>query len=100
MTGPGIGPQPEPSLGTHFFQDLLESQIYPLAICLDDPKTIFNNHFFNKMPNRIGEWIDVEENLREKIRLIRVSDYRPNHHIKLNMKDDLSKAVAYLEADK
>ncbi len=45
MTGPGIGPQPEPSLGTHFFQDLLESQIYPLAICLDDPKTIFNNHF-------------------------------------------------------
>ena len=32
LAGPGIGPAPEPSLGTHFFQDLLEQQIYPLAI--------------------------------------------------------------------
>ncbi len=24
LAGPGIGPEPEPSLGTHFFQDLLE----------------------------------------------------------------------------
>jgi hypothetical protein len=99
MTGPGIGLQPEPSLGTHFFQDLLESQIYPLAICMDDPTTIFNERFFYKMPNRISEWIQVDEKMAQCIRLIRVSDFRPGHHIKLNMKDDQGKAVAYLEPD-
>jgi len=34
LAGEGFGLPPEPSLGTHFFQDLLESQIYPLAIQL------------------------------------------------------------------
>ena len=97
MTGPGIGLHPEPSLGTHFFQDLLESQIYPLAICLDDEKTIFNEEFFYRMPNRILEWIRVDEKMANRIRLIKVSDYRPNTHIKLNMKDDQGKAAAYLE---
>ncbi len=29
LSGEGIGPAPEPSLGTHFFQDLLEGQIFP-----------------------------------------------------------------------
>ena len=29
LAGEGIGPAPEPSFGTHFFQDLVESNIYP-----------------------------------------------------------------------
>ena len=29
------GITPEPSYGTHFFQDLVESQIYPLAVYPD-----------------------------------------------------------------
>ncbi|HZU86768.1 MAG TPA: PEP/pyruvate-binding domain-containing protein, partial [Anaerolineaceae bacterium] len=41
LAGENCGLPPEPSLGTHFFQDLLESQIYPLALQLDDPKTTF-----------------------------------------------------------
>jgi hypothetical protein len=41
LAGQGIGPAPEPSLGTHFFQDLLEQQIYPLAIYLDDRRKYF-----------------------------------------------------------
>ena len=31
------GITPEPSYGTHFFQDLVESQIYPLAVYPDEP---------------------------------------------------------------
>ena len=36
LSGEGVGPAPEPSYGTHFFQDLIESRIYPLAVHLDD----------------------------------------------------------------
>ena len=37
LSGHGISAAPEPSFGTHFFQDLVEANIYPLAIYLDDP---------------------------------------------------------------
>ncbi len=42
ITGKGRGAVPEPSLGTHFFQDLLEAQIYPLAVNLDDERAYLN----------------------------------------------------------
>lgn len=35
LTGSEVGIPDEPSLGTHFFQDLLEGQIYPLAVNLN-----------------------------------------------------------------
>lgn len=99
LAGAGIGPAPEPSLGTHFFQDLLEEQIYPLAIYLDDDQSIFNRAFFEQTPNRIAEWMAPDEILRDSLRLIRVSDFRAGHHIRIVMSDEKSRAVAFLEAD-
>lgn len=98
LAGPGIGPEPEPSLGTHFFQDLLETQIYPLAILLDDKKTIFNDAFFTKMPNHLDEWLGDKE-MENALHLIRVSDYRAGHHIRIVMDDEKSQAIAFLEED-
>ena len=53
LSGSEYGLSPEPSFGTHFFQDLLKSQIYPLAICLDDNDVIFNRDFFYRTPNAL-----------------------------------------------
>jgi hypothetical protein len=72
LAGEGCGLPPEPSLGTHFFQDLLESQIYPLALHLDDPRTIFNNEFFEKTPSRLNDWLQTSEAFARCLRLIRV----------------------------
>jgi hypothetical protein len=97
LAGAGIGPAPEPSLGTHFFQDLLEGQIYPLAVVLDDPQTIFSKEFFEQSPNRLAEWIPVEAVLEGALRLVRVADFRKDHHIKVVMSDEKGLAVAFLE---
>jgi len=35
----------EPSYGTHFFQDLVETQIYPLAISAEEPEDYLNLDF-------------------------------------------------------
>jgi hypothetical protein len=99
LSGQGFGPDPEPSLGTHFFQDLLEAQIYPLAVTLDDPANIFCRPFFYDTPNRISDWIEVEEPLRSCMRLIKVSDFRPKNYLRLVMNDEQSLAVAYLVAE-
>ncbi|MEN4042952.1 MAG: PEP/pyruvate-binding domain-containing protein [Anaerolineaceae bacterium] len=99
LSGKGIGPDPEPSLGTHFFQDLLEAQIYPLAVALDDPANIFRRDFFYKTPNRIAQWIEIEEPLCSCLRVIRVADYRADAYLRLVMNDEQGVAVAYLAKD-
>jgi hypothetical protein len=99
LAGQGIGLPPEPSLGTHFFQDLLESQIYPLAIYLDDHKNIFNRVLFYATPNCAGDWIEVPEELKDALRLIRIADFRPEHHMEIVMSDEKGIAVAFLRPD-
>jgi hypothetical protein len=96
ITGKGIGPAPEPSLGTHFFQDLLEGQIYPLAIYLDDPTAIFRHDFFYDTPNHLSEKMPDDNGLQDCLRLIHVSDFLPNHTLRLIMSDEKSTAMAFL----
>jgi hypothetical protein len=100
LAGEGCGLPPEPSLGTHFFQDLLESQIYPLALHMDDPRTYFNEDFFDKSPNHSNEFIQADPKFLHCLRLINVEDYAPGCKIKILMRSDISRAVAFLVPDK
>jgi len=102
VSGAGIGSAPEPSFGTHFFQDLVESNIYPLAVYLDDADSVFNRDFFYNTPNRLADWIQVEPSqlaLAKCLRLIDVSAYRPEFHLDLVMDDEKGKAAAFLVPD-
>lgn len=100
VSGAGIGSAPEPSFGTHFFQDLVESQIYPLAIFLDDPSAVLNREFFYETPNRLAEFlpgaVQPDWPLAGSLRLIAVNDFRQNAVLRLVMDDDKGRAVAYL----
>ncbi len=106
LSGRGIGPAPEASFGTHFFQDLLEANIYPLAIYLDDEDVIFKRDFFYHTPNRLDRFLPEGSGLaecmdggRECLRLISVADYRPGHHLDLVMDDEEGKSAAFLVPD-
>jgi hypothetical protein len=94
LSGEGIGPAPEPSLGTHFFQDLLEGQIFPLATYIGEDQ--FKREFFYESPNRLAEWIEAEPALFDRLRLIKVSDFRANHHLELVMNGEEERALAFL----
>jgi hypothetical protein len=96
MAGSGIVPELEPSLGTHFFQDLMEGQIYPLGIFMDDPKTVFNLEFFNETPNHLAEWADVDDVILNALRLIRVDDFKPGHYLRIVMSSEDTHAIAFL----
>ena len=96
LTGAGIGIAPEPSLGTHFFQDLLEGQIYPLAINLDEKDTYFNETFFKKLPNRLCNWLTTGESTNDSLYVLDVEEFRPGHRINLIMDEAKGQAMAYL----
>ncbi len=97
LSGREIGTSPEPSFGTHFFQDLMEARIYPLAIFTDDPDVIFNRPFFYSTPNRLAEcYQNTDEVLEKTLRLIDVQDFRPHALLNITMDDEEGRAVAFL----
>lgn len=98
LTGTGIGVAPEASFGTHFFQDLVESNIYPLAIYLDDNGVIFNNDFFYSTLNKLSDLLPDESGKEDVLRLIEVPDFRPNSLLELVMDNHQGKSAAYLQS--
>ncbi len=46
---------PELSYGSHFFQDLVETNIFYMAIFPSDQKVFFNWEWFNNLPNELSE---------------------------------------------
>jgi hypothetical protein len=99
LTGKGIGPDLEPSFGTHFFQDLVEAHIYPLNVNLDDRDSTFNRAFFDKTPNRVADFLAADATLLRTLRLIKVDDFRRGHSLSLVMNDDAGKAIAFLQEE-
>jgi hypothetical protein len=97
LTGEGIGAAPEASFGTHFFQDLVESNIYPLAIYLNDEDVVFNRDFFDHTPNCLARFLPGQGSWESSLCLIEVASYRPEHSLTLVMDDQAGKSVAYLE---
>lgn len=98
LSGKGVGAAPEPSYGTHFFQDLIESRIFPLAIHLDDKESVFKRSFFYDSPNRIAIWLP-ELVTQSALRLISVDDVAPGHTMELIMDSEASRSVAFLKPE-
>lgn len=87
LSGKEIGTGPEPSLGTHVFQDLMEAQIYPLAIPLDRENTFFNWDLLFQAKNAIQEFLEVDEQIIACVKLIDIRAWLPGYHIELIMDD-------------
>lgn len=100
LAGKAIGSgAPEPSFGTHFFQDLVEARIYPLGIYLDDDDAVFNREFFYGTPNHLADFMPGENELEKSLKIIDVASYRVGHHLELVMDANKGRAVAYLTPD-
>jgi hypothetical protein len=99
LTGEGIGLAPDASFGTHFFQDLVEANIYPLAIFLDDKLESFNREFFYNSANSLAEIAPSDSSLSDYLRLIDVTKFRSGHHLELIMDEQAGRAVALLQPD-
>ena len=98
LAGKDIGPAPEPSLGTHFFQDLIEAQIFPLAIMLDDERNVFQNTFFYHLPNHLGDFLPDTEELEARLRVLKVDDYRKKHTLKVVMDAEKGLAIGFISS--
>ncbi len=92
------GVVPEVSYGTHFFQDLVESNIYPLSLYPDNPNEIFQREFIEKAPNKLASLLPQDSVLVDYIKVIDVPQVSHGKYLRVVMNSEEGKAVGYLES--
>jgi hypothetical protein len=75
----------EPSYGTHFFQDLVETRIYPLAVYPDDEPDFLNTDFLARAHNQIDKHLSEPAGIGRCIKVIHIPTERPGYHLEVFM---------------
>ncbi|MGO9020659.1 MAG: PEP/pyruvate-binding domain-containing protein [Syntrophobacteraceae bacterium] len=90
-----VGAVPEPSFGTHFFNDLIEANIVPLAIDPDSPGTVFREAFFHQCPDAL---ISLDPGLKSDgiARVIDVPSCTHGQYLQIYLDSDAQKGVGFL----
>jgi len=89
---------PDPSFGTHFFQDLVEANILYLPLYPDDPGVVFNEKFFEEQENSLPALLPEFASLADVVHVIDVSAVTHESVITVLMNADLEEGVALLGA--
>jgi hypothetical protein len=85
----------EPSYGTHFFQDLVETEIFPLAVNLEDPKDYLNLEFLEQSADQLPSILPLDGSDASRcIKVIHIPSERPGAHLEVAM--DGQSALGYL----
>lgn len=89
---------PDLSFGTHFFQDLVESQIRYLPLYPDDDGIVFNEQFLTRSPSILTSLLPEFEHLQEVIRVVDVPEVSKGLVLRVLMNADLEEAIGLLSS--
>ena len=92
-----MGHVPEVSYGTHFFQDLVESQIMYLPVYPGDSETSLNNEFFEKSTNVLINLLPELAEFAEVISLIDVPAVSKGQYAQIVADPKSQKAICFLK---
>ncbi len=88
---------PEPSFGTHFFQELVEAAIHYLPLYPDDDGVLFDEGFLLRSPNALDRLVpDAADAFGDVLRVIDVEAVAPGRRLCLVMDGELQEALCYL----
>ncbi len=90
------GHVPEVSYGTHFFQDLVEANIYPLPLYPDDPRTIYPEAFLRDAPNDLPALLPEDAAFAPYVKVIDVPAATGGRTLTIVMDSEQERAVGYL----
>lgn len=93
-----IGYAPELSFGTHFFQDLVESNIRYLPLYPEDKKDFFNHHFFLRAKNILCNIFPEYHRFGDVVKVIKVPDAAGGKVLKISMNAELEEAMGHLSS--
>lgn len=90
------GVRPEVSYGTHFFNDLIEADIVPLALYPDDPDVVFNRDFFQDSPSVTAHIVPDFARLAHVVRVIHVPAVGEGLLLQIHLNGAKSEGLGFL----
>jgi hypothetical protein len=96
MAHESAGQAPEVSYGTHFFLDLVESQIIYLAVSPEAEKNYFNRKFIDGAENLLKEYLPAYQDFADVVKLIDVKKASGQMALKIVADPGRQKAVCHL----
>ncbi len=97
MAREAAGQLPELSFGTHFFQDLVESETVFLAVYPDDPAATFNEAFFTDSPNALTELLPDYGRYAEYVKVIDVPAVTAGAQVQVVADAQAQRAICFVE---
>lgn len=91
------GHVPEVSYGTHFFQDIVESEILYFPVYPDDPSSTFNDRFLREAPNHLADMLPACAEMADVVRIIDLDRIRPALRLCAVADPETHRAVCYLD---
>lgn len=92
----GLGP--DVSLGTHFFNDIVESDMLYMGLYMKHEGSFLNEDFLLKTPSKLREIVpSIPETELDAIRVIDIDDLGGGVQLKLNANTLKQRAVCYLD---
>jgi len=91
------GSTAEPSYGTHFFQDLVETGIYPLPVVLGEDGAMLNERFLYESPNIIASLLPDDAVYASYVRVIDVPAVSGGRCLEIVMNGEQEIAIGYLK---
>jgi pyruvate, water dikinase len=88
---------PELSFGTHFFQDLVESNIRYLPLYPDQGEDLFNEKLLLESDNKLSDVLPSYKNFEDVVRVVKVSEIIPGGTLAVVMDGEANEALAYLK---
>lgn len=90
------GYMPELSYGTHFFQDLIESNIRYIPLYPDEDGLVFNEVFLRRSKNLISEILPHYYDLEDVIKVIDIPRSNDGKILRILMNAELCESIGYL----
>ncbi len=69
---------PDLSFGTHFFQDLVETDIFYLALFPEESRCFFNRKWLDSQPNILGKLIPASAGYSKVIKICDLAEENLN----------------------
>ena len=90
------GYTPEVSYGTHFFNDLVEAQITPVAIFPDYTDAVFKEDFFIKTPNQLASIAPDFTSFESAVHVIHVPASSEGRFLQVYQNNQEQKGIGFL----
>ncbi len=90
------GYTPDVSFGSHFFQDLVESDIAYLSLYPDESENEFDEALLHGTPNALPDLLPEFAGLADVVRVIDVPAFRGGLHLRVEMDELTQEALGFL----